>query len=203
MFGKGRHHVKVLCKAPARKLHHSGLMSSAELQVRPWADPVVDAKGHRADSPYVELFWLPILGPSATLLMRRLGLYLDMRPTGLSIDLFDLSAQLGLGRPESRHAALPRAIDRCVRFTMARRTGPNHLAVRRMLGPLPAQRVARLSPALQSIHSHFAEYPGRSWSSKASLLSQSGLIRTERPGTACALAPPASGPWPKADRRAG
>jgi hypothetical protein len=147
-------------------------MPALEVHVSTWHDPVVDARGYAVDSPYVELFWLPILGPSATLLLRRLGLYLDLKPTGLSVNLAELSAQLGLGRPESRHAALPRAIDRCVRFAMARRTGPNQLAVRRILGPLPAQRVERLSPALQSIHAHLAECPARSWSSNPAILRQ-------------------------------
>jgi len=88
-----------------------------------------------------------------------LSLYLDMFPEGLPMDLTELSYQLGLGRPESRHAALPRAIDRCVRFGLARRPATNRLAVRRMLGPLPAQRVSRLSPFLQSIHADWADQP--------------------------------------------
>jgi hypothetical protein len=129
------------------------------LHVSPWVDPVVDARGHPADSPYVEIFWLPILGPSATFLLRRLSLYLDMFPEGLPMDLSELSCQLGLGPPESRHAALPRAIDRCVRVGLARRPATNSLAVRRMLGPLPAQRVGRLSPFLQSIHADWADQP--------------------------------------------
>ena len=137
-------------------------MPPPEIQVTTWVDPVVDARGHPAGSPYVELFWLPVLGPSATFLLRRLSLYLDMFPEGLSMDLSELSCQLGLGRPESRHAALPRAIDRCVRFGLARRPGANRLAVRRILGPLPAQRVNRLSPFLQSIHADWADEPAGS-----------------------------------------
>jgi hypothetical protein len=151
-------------------------MPPSELQVSAWVDPVVDARGHPADSPYVEIFWLPVLGPSATFLLRRLNLYLDMFPDyldmfpdyldmfpdGLPMDLSELSCQLGLGRPESRHAALPRAIDRCVRFGLARRPGANRLAVRRILGPLPAQRVNRLSPFLQSIHADWPDEPAGS-----------------------------------------
>jgi hypothetical protein len=137
-------------------------MPPSEIQVTTWVDPVVDARGHPADSPYVEIFWLPVLGPSATFLLRRLSLYLDMFPEGLPMDLSELSCQLGLGRPDSRHAALPRAIDRCVRFGLARRPGANRLAVRRILGPLPAQRVNRLSPFLQSIHADWADEPAGS-----------------------------------------
>jgi hypothetical protein len=32
--------------------------------VTPWHDPVVEAVGHDLRSPYVERFWLALLGPS-------------------------------------------------------------------------------------------------------------------------------------------
>ena len=35
------------------------------LFVMPWHDPVVEAVGYDARGPYVELFWLGILGPTA------------------------------------------------------------------------------------------------------------------------------------------
>jgi hypothetical protein len=34
------------------------------LNVEPWADPVVDELGVDPRAPYVERFWLPVLGPS-------------------------------------------------------------------------------------------------------------------------------------------
>ena len=40
----------------------------ATLVVLPWADPVIDPIGHDPRSRYVELFWLGVLGPTATLL---------------------------------------------------------------------------------------------------------------------------------------
>ena len=108
--GREAHHAAMNLRARfrARSFPHCLLaMPPPELQVTTWVDPVVDPRGHPADSPYVEIFWLPVLGPSATFLLRRLSLYLDMFPEGLSMDLSELSCQLGLGRPESRHAALP------------------------------------------------------------------------------------------------
>ena len=42
------------------------------LMVVPWHDPVVDPVGFDVRSTYVELFWLNILGPSATWALRRL-----------------------------------------------------------------------------------------------------------------------------------
>lgn len=35
-----------------------------QLHITAWHDPVVDALGHDPRSPYVERFWLPLLGPS-------------------------------------------------------------------------------------------------------------------------------------------
>ena len=40
--------------------------------VRPWLDPVVDDHGFDPRSRYVEEFWLGVLGPTATWLIRRL-----------------------------------------------------------------------------------------------------------------------------------
>ncbi len=44
--------------------------SVAILPVRPWPDGVIDALGHDPRSLYVERFWLGILGPSTTWLLR-------------------------------------------------------------------------------------------------------------------------------------
>ena len=42
------------------------------LTVQPWVDEVIDTVGHEVRSPYVEQFWLGLLGPSSTWLLRRL-----------------------------------------------------------------------------------------------------------------------------------
>ena len=44
------------------------------LMVVPWLDPVVDSVGYEVRSQYVELFWLNVLGPTATWILRRLVL---------------------------------------------------------------------------------------------------------------------------------
>jgi hypothetical protein len=48
-------------------------MTSTHLRVTPWIDPVVDGRGYAIYSSYVEVFWLPVLGPSATVLLQRLA----------------------------------------------------------------------------------------------------------------------------------
>ena len=55
------------------------------LHVVTWPDPVVDQVGY--DTLYVERFWLGILGPSATWLLRHLANRLDASPAGYDLDL--------------------------------------------------------------------------------------------------------------------
>ena len=43
------------------------------LTVHPWPDPVIDTLGFDPRSIYVETFWLPTLGPTSVLLMRRIA----------------------------------------------------------------------------------------------------------------------------------
>jgi hypothetical protein len=66
------------------------------LVVLPWADPVIDPIGHDPRSRYVELFWLGVLGPTATLLLRRLADGLESYPDG-----FELDVPRGSGGPPS------------------------------------------------------------------------------------------------------
>ena len=77
------------------------------LLVRPWADPVIDQVGHDPRSIYVERFWLGILGPSATWLVRHLVDRLDAAPDGSDLDLDECAAALGLGRRPGANGRVP------------------------------------------------------------------------------------------------
>ena len=52
--------------------------------------------GWRLSSPYVERVWSEHLGPTATLLARRLGRMLKERPGGLDVEFGDLATSLGV-----------------------------------------------------------------------------------------------------------
>ena len=54
------------------------------LVVIPWHDPVVDSIGHEVRSTYVELFWLNVLGPTATWALRRPWWHMTMTGRALS-----------------------------------------------------------------------------------------------------------------------
>jgi hypothetical protein len=117
-----------------------------------WEDPVLERVGVPARSRYVEEFWLPVLGPSACLLLRRAAVLLAANPGGVCLPADELARALGLGGTGGRHAPFPRAIARCVRYGMARRPAPDSVAFRLWVGPLPLRLVKRLPPLLQAAH---------------------------------------------------
>src|SRR2546423_1106786 len=57
------------------------------LTIRPWPDEVIDTVGLDPRSYYVETFWLGVLGPSTTWLLRRLVNGLEASPAGFELDL--------------------------------------------------------------------------------------------------------------------
>ena len=122
------------------------------LQVLPWPDPVIDQVGYDPRSRYVERFWLGILGPSATWLMRYLVDGLERSPEGYALDLDECATALGLGRHRGSSSAFPRTIARCCQFGTSRLTPGAALEVRRRLPPLTLRQLRRLSPALQAEH---------------------------------------------------
>ena len=122
------------------------------LRITPWADEVIDRLGFDPRSPYVERFWLGVLGPSTTWLLRRLAAGFDAEPAGFDLPLVDTARALGLGDSTGRSGAFLRTVNRMVQFNMAMGTGEAQLAVRRRVPPLPARYADRLPPALQEAH---------------------------------------------------
>lgn len=131
-------------------------LGDATLEVRPWVDPLVDELGHDLRSHYVEQYWLGILGPSTTLLLRRIAAGFDHSPDGFTLHLADTARALGLGDRAGRNSPFLRALDRCCQFGLARRH-PHGLDVRRRLPPLTRLHLARLPESLQSQHQDWTE----------------------------------------------
>jgi hypothetical protein len=121
------------------------------IHVRPWPDPVIDAVGLDPRSAYVERFWLGILGPSTTWLLRRLAAGLEAEPAGFSLSLPDTARALGLGG-DGRNSPFVRALTRSCQFELAMVPGPGELAVRRRLPPLSRRQLARLPAGVQEEH---------------------------------------------------
>jgi hypothetical protein len=121
------------------------------LEIVPWDDPVVNAVGFPPHHPYVEMLWLPTLGPSTTWLYRRL--HIDAERTRV-IDLPELAAALGLSTATGANAPIQRTLQRLVRFGLAARHG-NQLAVRTSAPPLSHRQLDRLIPRLRAAHHAF------------------------------------------------
>lgn len=128
---------------------------STELMVVPWHDPVVDSIGFDVRSAYVELFWLNVLGPTATWTLRRLVSGLDRYPLGYELDLSETANALGLSYSPGTSNTFVRALQRCILFGAAQPI-PDGLAVRRRLPPVAERHLARMPPHLRDAH--------RSWS---------------------------------------
>lgn len=133
------------------------------LTIMAWPDPVIDAVGYDPRSSYVETFWLGILGPSTTWLLRRLVAALEESPEGRVVDLDDTARCLGLSARRGRHSPFRRSVDRLTQFQMARRDAADALAVRRRVPPLARRQVLRLPHSLQQAHRDLeAQLAGRS-----------------------------------------
>lgn len=126
--------------------------TSDHLAVRPWVDDVIDRLGFDPRSAYVERFWLGILGPSTTWLLRRIAAGFDAAPEGFDLPLAETARSLGLGDRGGRHSPFLRSVNRAVQFGMATPVEPAGLAVRRRLPPLPRRHVEHLPAVLQEAH---------------------------------------------------
>lgn len=121
------------------------------LQVRPWLDPVVDELGFELRAHYVERFWLGILGPSTTFLLRRVAAGFDLAPDGFELDLAETAGGLGLAARGGRHSPFMRALVRSTKFGLAK-LHDDSFVVRRRVPPLNLGQVARLPQPLQAEH---------------------------------------------------
>ncbi len=122
-----------------------------QLTIHTWEDPLLDALGHDPRSLYVERYWLPILGPSATLLLRRLAMALEETPDGFTLECADWALGLGIGMRGGKNGPFWRALDRCCRFGTTQRKG-SQLLVRPKLSPLSMHQVMRLPDHLHASH---------------------------------------------------
>jgi hypothetical protein len=135
-----------------RAVPGAGPSGNAMLRVVPWLDPIADPHGVHPCSRYVELYWLGIIGPSTTWLLRRFAYGLERHPDGLTVDLVETARSLGLGERMGKNSPFRRAVQRLATFQLARSSGPGVLAVRVHIPPLPLRHLSRLPETLQVSH---------------------------------------------------
>jgi len=122
------------------------------LHIVEWVDPIADPLGMHPCSRYVELYWLGIVGPSTTWLLRRLTYGLEVHGDGFDLHLPETARALGLGDKMGKNSPFRRALARLITFELARPHGPGGLAVRQHIPPLPLRHLSRLPESLQRSH---------------------------------------------------
>lgn len=125
------------------------------LLVYPWTDAVIEHSGYPVRGDYVEQFWLGVLGPTATWLLRRLVAGFEYWPEGYELDLVETAQAIGTNYKPGHDSAFSRAIDRLVMFGLAQKYAGG-LAVRTKVPELTARSLQRLPQYLREAHADFA-----------------------------------------------
>ena len=115
-------------------------------------DSRVQRVGFDLTDPYVEQCWSAVVGPSSTLLLRRLPtLWVDRVPA--EIDAGELSRSLGLGAGAGPNSRLGSTLDRLARFGLARPAPDGGgLDVYRQVAPLSPRHLARVPQWTSDAH---------------------------------------------------
>lgn len=109
--------------------------------------------GFDLEHPYVEQCWTSVIGPSSTLLLRRIPtLWIDAVPASISAG--DLSRSLGLGERVGDRGRFTATMQRVVQFGLLRPSldGPFSFDVNRQIGPLSDRQLDRLPAWTRTAH---------------------------------------------------
>jgi hypothetical protein len=129
------------------------------LTVIVWPDPLIERFGHEAWSEYVEEFWLGVLGPTATWILRRLSILLTMTPEGYVLDLAPFAAEVGIGLRGGRNSPFIKALGRLCQYELAQMQPGGVFALRPRVPTLPQRHLRRLPPHLQLRHAEWERSP--------------------------------------------
>jgi hypothetical protein len=122
-----------------------GIVFPVEVTVRAWkVDRGVPL--FSAQHQYVEMLWLPVIGPSATWLLRRLSGWALACPEGLTVVLPELSESLGLGWSSGANSSVQRSMRRLIMFGLARWSDSFEVAT--IVPAVSERQLARMSPGL-------------------------------------------------------
>lgn len=122
------------------------------LLIRPWEDPVLDHQGHDPRGAYVELFWLPLLGPSATFLARSFARRLEQDPAGFSLPADEAARSLGLGAKAGARSPFNRTLARLAQFRLVHLDAEDLVLARRRFPGLSRAQIAKLPSMLRDAH---------------------------------------------------
>ena len=132
-------------------MREAPVFPSDKLTIISWPGENTAPLGHDARARYVETFWLGVLGPSATWLLRRCADELEASPNGFVMNMTEVAQSIGVGGL-GKNSPFVRALGRLVKFELAQLQSPGVLAVKRFVPSLSRRHVTRLTPALQQRH---------------------------------------------------
>lgn len=112
-----------------------------------WTDPKATDNWHDVRSPYFETFYLPTLGPSATLLVRKLRL---LALVDVMMPTCELARAVGLSPAVSKWSPITKSLCRLVQFNICRVTEGRY-EVRQTVPSLAERHERRLPPHLQEL----------------------------------------------------
>lgn len=120
-------------------------------------DPEVARFGFELDDPYVEDVWIATIGPTATLLLRRIPpLWRSSMPA--EVDVADLSASLGLGGGVGgRNSTIWRTFDRLAGFGLATPVRDERVGVLARVPPLSERQLGRVGEWTRRTHDRLLE----------------------------------------------
>ncbi|MFZ9730791.1 MAG: hypothetical protein ACO3CX_04070 [Ilumatobacteraceae bacterium] len=136
--------------AQTREQHNSSV------SVVPWRDATVESLGFPVRSEYIEWFWLPVLGPSATWLLRRIDAGFEQYPDGYVLDARSTAQALGIAARDDAGTIFARALSRLQSFGIAH-GNCNSLAVRRVLPPVAQRHLSRMPATVRDAHPQWVQ----------------------------------------------
>lgn len=128
-----------------------------EVTVRAW-EVERDGPLFPVQHQYVEMLWLPVIGPSSTWLLRRLSGWALACPEGLTVVLPELSESLGLGWSSGPNSSLQRSMRRLIMFGLAR--WGDSFEVVTQVPAVSERQLARMSPGLVRAHDRMIQQAG-------------------------------------------
>lgn len=129
-------------------------LSSISLRL---SDAETNSLGWDLNHPYLETFWLPVIGPTSTVLLRYVGRH--VRTTSYKpFSGEEIGQALGLSRGTGRNSALAKTFRRLAHFGLvvydSAEDDPNfRITVPSRVPPLTSPRVQKLPEHLRILHS--------------------------------------------------
>ena len=125
------------------------------IAIKPLKDPIIDTLGYDSNDDYCKNFWLPILGPTAFLLLKHLIEKLEVNPEGYPMDTGRTSQNIGLRFRIGKHPPVRKSLERYCVLGLGKHNGGASFVIRRSLPPLSNRHVGMLPDFITTKYSQW------------------------------------------------